>query len=125
MCGSERQRHLVQQPGRLLRLERSLSQALPEAPASEVPHHQVRTLRFPPEVIEGNYVGMLHPGHQLRLGLEPADELRIVREPRADGLDRHLPADLGFVGSMDGPKGSRPQLVEQAVPAERLADDAE
>ena len=44
---------------------------------------------------------MLEPGDELRLGLEPADELGVVGELGPDHLDRHLPADRRLVGAVD------------------------
>ena len=64
---------------------------------------------------------MLQAGHELGLGLEPTDEPRVVRVPAMDGLDRDLPADLRLEGPVDGPERSRANLLQEPVPAKRLA----
>jgi len=113
------QPHLVEEPGRVRRGHGAAREDLPEVPALEVPHHQVGAVRLPPEVVEGDDVGVLEPGYQLGLRLEAADELRIVGESGVDDLHRHLPAHLGLERPVDRPEGSLPERLQQPVAAER------
>ncbi len=45
---------------------------------------------FAPVIVKRNDVRMLEPRHELGLGLEPLNELRVIGEVRADRLDRDL-----------------------------------
>ena len=46
--------------------------------AAQQPEHQVGAARLAPEVVERHDVGVLEAGHELRLGLEAADERGVV-----------------------------------------------
>ena len=48
---------------------------------------------------------MLQPGYGLGLVLETADELGVIGELLANDFDRHLAADAGLVGQVNGAKG--------------------
>ena len=64
---------------------------------------------------------MLEAGDDLRLAFEPADEVRVVRELRMHRLDRDLAADLRLDRPVDDAERTLADLVEQPIPAERLA----
>ena len=64
---------------------------------------------------------VLQAGHELRLALEPPDEVGLVRELRVDRLDRDLAPDLRLDRPMDHAERALPDLLEQPVAAERLA----
>ena len=70
---------LIEQPGDPPR-SRELSRRLGEVPAPDPAHDQVRPTRLTPVVVEGDDVCRLEAGDELCLGLEPTDELGVVRE---------------------------------------------
>ncbi len=61
-----------------------------ERSTPQVTHDQPGRPRLTPVVVERNDPRMLEPGHQMGLGLEPADELGTVRKLLSDHLDRDL-----------------------------------
>ena len=121
MRGGERGRHLVQDRGGSRRLERTVVEQVLEASTSQVPHHQVGGVGLAPVVVERHDVRVLQARDDLRLALEPPDEVRVVRELRVDRLDRHLPPDLRLDRPVDDAERALADLVEQPVAAERLA----
>jgi hypothetical protein len=86
----------------------------------QIPHDEVGTSGFSPVIVERNDVRVLHPRNELGLSVEPANELRIVRRPWMDDLDRDLPPCLRLEGAVDGAEGSRAQELVESVAAERL-----
>ena len=68
---------------------------------------------------------VLETGDDLRLGLEPADELGVVGEMRVDRLDRDVTTDHGLDRPMHGTEGPLADLLEQPVAAQRLALEIE
>ena len=92
---------------------------LPQRPSSQPAHHEIRTIRVSPVVVEGNEVRMLELRDLLRLRLEPADERWLVDELRTDGLDCHLTPNRGLVGAVDDAEVAPADLLTELVPAHR------
>ncbi len=68
---------------------------------------------------------VLEAGDDLRLGLEPADEVGVVRQVRMDRLDGHVPAHLRLERAPDRPETPGADALEEAVAAERRPADLE
>ena len=90
----ERGGHLVQDRRRSLAARAAPPEQVLDAAASEEPHDEIGGIRLSPVVVERNDVRVLELGDDLRLALEAADEVRMVRELGRDRLDRDLAADL-------------------------------
>ena len=121
----ERGRDLLARGERLRRRQRPALERLPQAPAAQVAHHEVRAVRLSPVVVERDDVRVLDPRHELRLGLEAADELRVVGQRRADDLDRDLAPDVRLDRPVDDPEGAFADPLEQLQPAQRSPRDVE
>ncbi len=77
--GQERRADLFHDAARLSQVELAVrDQPAVGGAASEEAEHEVRTTGLAPIVVQRHDVGMLEPGHELRLGLEPLDEVRAV-----------------------------------------------
>jgi len=107
----------VEDPDRALGLERAVLEHVLEAAAPQVPHNQVRGVRLAPVVVQRHDVRVFEARHELRLALEAADEVGLVRELRVDRLDRHLALDLWLDRSVHGAEGTLAEFVEQPVAA--------
>ena len=70
-------------------------------------------------------MGVLDPGDGLGLLFEPADEARVVGEPRVDLLHRDLPAELGIHGPPHHPEGALPDPLQEPVSAQGAAGELE
>ena len=103
------------------RLERAGLEQVLDAAAAEEAHDQVGGIRLAPVVVERHDVRVLEPGDDLRLVLEPPDEVRVVGELGMDGLDRDLPPDLRLDRPVDDAERALADLIEQPIAAERLA----
>ena len=68
---------------------------------------------------------MLEARDDLRLVVEPPDEVGVVGELRMHGLDRDLAADLGLDRAVDDAERALAHLLEQPVAAEGLALEVE
>jgi hypothetical protein len=68
---------------------------------------------------------MLEASDDLRLALEPPNEVRMVRQLGVDSLDGDLSADQRLSRSVDRAERSFPHLLEQSVTAQRLALEVE
>jgi hypothetical protein len=123
--GVQRGAHLIEDPDRALGLERAVLEHVLEAAAPQVPHDQVRGVRLAPVVVQRHDVRVFEARHELRLALEAADEVGLVRELRVDRLDRHLALDLWLDRSVHGAEGTLADLVEQPVAAQRFAGKLE
>ncbi len=88
---------------------------------AQQPHHQVRPARFAPVVVERHDVRVFQPGDELRLGLEPADEVGVVGELGPDDLDGDLPAHRRLHRPMDRSERAFPDALAQLVAANRRA----
>ena len=64
---------------------------------------------------------MLESSDELGLGLEPADELGIVREVGVDRLHRDVTLHLRLDRPVDDAERTLADLLEQSVAAQRLA----
>ncbi len=82
-------------------------------------HHEVGGAGLAPVVVERDDVRVFEPGDELGLGLEPADERRVVGELGRDHLDRHLAPDDRLVGAIDGAERAATELLAQLVAAHR------
>ena len=121
----KRRGDLIQDRRRSRRLERPrLEQGL-DAAAAEEPHDEVGGIRLSPVVVERDDVRVLEPGDDLRLALEPAHEVRVVRELGWHRLDRDLASDLRLGRAVDDAERALADLLEQPVAAERLAFELE
>ena len=96
-----------------LERQRPVAERVAQAAAAQVAHDQIRPVRLAPVVVERHDVRVLEPGHELRLGLEAADELRIVGQRRADDLHRHLAPDLRLERAVDDPERPLADPLEQ------------
>ncbi len=115
---------LQQQARGRLQVPRASVECLPQRASSQPAHHEVRALGVSPVVVERNEVRMLELCDQLRLGLEPADERRLVDELGPDDLDRHLAPDRGLVGAVHDTEVAPPDLLAKLVSAHRAAERA-
>jgi hypothetical protein len=68
---------------------------------------------------------MLELRYQLGLGLEAADERRVVDQLGTDDLDRDLPPDRRLVRAIDDAEVTAADLLAQLVAANRAAERAE
>ena len=80
----------------LLEGERTVVEAPLERATTQPAHDQVGRVGVTPVVDERHDVGVLDAGHQVRFGLEAADEGRLRGQLAADLLDRHLAPDRGL-----------------------------
>jgi hypothetical protein len=120
MRGGQRPGYLLDDAADSVELQRPPGQDLRQAAAAQEPHHQVRTVRPPPPVVDRDDVRVLQARHPLGLGLEPADELRVIGQHRPDRLDRHLPAHLGLHRTIHHPQGALANLFQQPIAPQRL-----
>ena len=101
--------------------QRPAGEHVGEAAAVDQPHHQVRGTGLAPVVVQRDDVRVLQPGDELGLGLEPADERRIVGEPGLDHLDRHLTPDDRLIGAEHRAERPSTDLLAQLVAPHRQA----
>ncbi len=101
--------------------QRPAGEHVGEAAGVDQSHHQVRGTGLAPVVVQRDDVRVLQPGDELGLGLEPADERRIVGEPGLDHLDRHLTPDDRLVGAEHRAERAPSDLLAQLVAAHRQA----
>ena len=99
--------------------QRPAGERVGEAAGADQPHHEVGGAGLAPVVVERDDVRVFEPGDELGLGLEPADERRVVGELRPDHLDRDFASDDRLVGAIDGAEGAPAELVAQLVAADR------
>ena len=99
--------------------QRPVGERVGEAAGVDQAHHEVRGTRLAPVVVQRDDVRVLEPGDELGLGLEPADERRVVGELGPDHLDRHLAPDDRLVGAEDRAEGAASELLAQLVAAHR------
>ena len=99
--------------------QRRVDEHVGEAAGVDEAHHQVRGTGLAPVVVQRDDVRVLQPGDELGLGLEAADERRIVGEPGLDHLDRHLPPDDRLVGAEHRAERSPSDLLAQLVAPHR------
>ena len=83
-------------------------------PVADQAHHEVGGTGLAPVVVQRDDVRVLEPGDELGLGLEPADERRVVGELGRDHLDRHLAPDDRLVGA-DRPRRTRRGRARRAA----------
>ena len=85
-------------------------------PALTQAHHQICGTGVAPVVVQRDDVRVLQPGDELGLGLEPADERRIVASAGLIAFDRHLTPDDRLVAARNTvPNAPRPDLLAQLV----------
>jgi len=81
VCGGQCLADLLEHRREHVRRDHAISiQALAQAPAAQVPHHEVRAVRLAPVVVQRHDVRVLQARDQLRLGLEPPYEGGVVRQ---------------------------------------------
>ena len=112
----------VREPRRLEDLDRDVDRAdrvqrrlladqLLERPARQVLHRDVvRAVERAP-VVDADDVRVLEPGRGLRLAPEALDEVRVLREPAVQQLQRDLAAELLVLGQehVGHPAGAQPR----------------
>ena len=91
MGGTKRLTDLLDEPLKYVWIEARPSDSLVQAATTEIPHHEIRASRFPPEVIKRHDVRVLEAGHGLSLKLKPPNEIGIVGELGSDDLYCHRP----------------------------------
>ena len=101
--------------------QRPAGEHVGEAAGVDQAHHQVRGTGLAPVVVQRDDVRVLEPGDELGLGLEPADERRIVGELGLDHLDRHLTPDDRLVGPEHRAERASSDLLAQLVAPHRQA----
>ncbi|GBC87664.1 hypothetical protein HRbin12_01681 [bacterium HR12] len=111
---------LIEDLPRSVELERPLSQRVLQAPAAEEAHDQERGVRLSPVVVQGHDVRVLQARDPLRLVLEAADEVGLVRQLDVDRLHRDLPLDLWLDRPVHDAERALPHLPEQSVAAQVL-----
>ncbi len=116
--GAERAGHLRGHGDEPIGGKGATAERVGEAAAAQPAHHEVGAVRLPPVVVEGDDVGVLEAGDQLRLGLEAADEVGIVGELGPDDLDGHLAADLRLGRPVDDSEAPPADLLQQSVAAQ-------
>ncbi len=111
----ERRADLTEKAQGGLDVPRPSIQRIAQAPTTQPAGHQICAIGLAPEVVERHDVGVLQLGDDVGLGLEAADELRLVDVLGPDHLDRHLATNRRLVGAVHDPEvaGTRP------VPATR------
>ena len=87
--------------------------------AGEEAEHEVGTAGLAPVVVQRHDVGMFEPGNELRLGLEPLDELRLFGELGADHLDRDLTIGAGLGRREHPPERALTEHLVDGVAAQR------
>ena len=99
--------------------ERAVLEDRGQAPAAHQTRHEVGRVRLAPVVVQRDDVRMLQRRDHLRLGLEAADEGRVVGEVGTDDLDRHLATDSGLIGAVGRARGTVADLLPQLVSTHR------
>src|SRR5262249_14843473 len=93
-----------------------------ERPPLEVLHDvEVVALGGHAEIVDLDDVLAADPVDRLRLLVEALDELLVVRELAVDDIESDLLSDQGVFGEVHGAHAAGPDLVEDAVIADRLA----
>ena len=67
------------------------------------------------DVVEPDDVRVLEPGERRGLALEARAELRVVRDPGMQNLERDLPPEPLVVGTPDDAHAAATELVSQAI----------
>ena len=91
--GRERAAHLVDDLGDVGEGERAVGDAVGQRAAAQQTEDEERTAGPAPIVVERDDVRVLDPRHELRFGLEPLHEARIVGELGAHDLHGDLASD--------------------------------
>ena len=74
------------------------------------------------DVVHGHDAGVLQGGGGLRLVEEPVATLRVGRRVRRQGLEGDEAAEQGVAGLVDDTHAALPELLDDAVAVDRLAD---
>ena len=74
-------------------------------------------------VVDGQHVGVVEAGGDLGLGLEPAEERRVVGEARVQHLDRHPAPQADVLGQEHLGRGAGPDGGQEAVAAREHTTD--
>ena len=99
-----------------------LRDQLREGFSLEVLHDvEVVALGRHPEVVDLHDVLVVDPRHRLRLLEEALDDLLVARELAVDDLERDLLADQRVLGEVHRTHSAGPDLVQDAVAADRMA----
>ena len=61
---------------------------------------------------------VLEASNELRLDLEAADELWVIRQLGLDHLDGHIALDRGLEGAINRPERAFAEAIPQLVPAQ-------
>ena len=83
---------------------------------------RIELAALPEEAVDGSDGRMVDTGKDLRLGAEALDDLRLAREIRADGLDRHLALQHDVDRPPDGPHPALADALDDLVVADDPAD---
>jgi hypothetical protein len=118
----QRFRHLAGDQERLLDGKGSALQPLGKIVALHQLQHQEETPFGLFHPVDGGNVGMIQRSEKLGLAAEPGQALGGVRHPGGEGLDRHLPAQLRVLGTVDLAHSAGAQLRRDAVVQKRFAD---
>ncbi len=117
----ERRADLSEEAERRVDVPRAPLQRIAQAPTPQPAGHQVGAVGLAPVVVERHDVGVLQLGDDVGLGLEAADELRLVDVLGPDHLDCHFPAHRRLVGAVHDPEVTRPDPFPQLVAPDRPA----
>lgn len=104
---------------RLSRGERSGAQPRAQRLALEQLHDGVHRRAMPPEVMDGENVGMREGGHDLGLTLEASEGGGILGEMRREHLNGDVAAELRVTGAVDLAHPAGAERADDLVRTER------
>ena len=117
--GRQRATDLADHPRHLGEAERAVADPVRQRPAAQQSEHQERRARLTPVVVQGHHVRVLEAGHQLRFGLEPLHEPRVVGQLGPDRLDRHLATEARLHRPVDRTERALADQVTELVAGDR------
>ncbi len=99
--------------------QRAIGERFGQAVVADEAHHEIRGMWLAPIVVERDDVGVFEPGNDLGLGLEPADELRVVGELGRYHFDRDLASHTRLIGAIDRAERATAEHLAQLVATHR------
>ena len=97
----------------------------PQRPGRPQLHDEVERTCGLAEVVDGDDVRMIQPGHGTGLAGESLRKTRGGGDVGPDQLQRHVAVELDLMGPADDPHSTAPQLPEDHAVADRVARPAE
>jgi hypothetical protein len=115
-------RHLGEDPDRLVRIEAAPLQSLLQVATFDVAHGDEQEVLSRPGLVDGDDVGMVDRGGELRLAKEAVTERLVLGEAGSEQLERDPPLEPQVLGQIDDAHAAEAEQRLDPVAGELGAD---